>query len=564
MPTRLISFVALTLFLLIAGSSPRVSAQADAPLRYDWQPSQVFAYNAKIVVDLPDKTETYQGTITYTVKSVANDNRVVTYQGGLPKSTKSKDTGRRPGFGPFRGPPGPPPSPFSRSNFRGSEQTTNDLTVSPTGEVTSMKGDSQLPYLIGNVSLLPFEQVPDAPQRQWRIGGGVSITEKEERSEMRPHFGPFDPFGRGQREEEVQAASESASYSITGNQGDLVTVSKTYELKSPAPKAGESGFVFSGNGTWTFNRKLHVSESLHMDQKLVITTGNQQVTVPVTIDYRRLTEEELAKLQAERERQQAELRRKAEEMAAAEAEKKRLAEAPLTAEEKQAALASLRATDKAALTQALGDLAKKTPKDPDSEVAAAIEGLLKHPDRLIREAAHKALLNWSLEYKPRGALDGKYKGPGSVDSTARVVTADTPLYVGQIVQLKDNWRWVPADILEVLEDGKVKVHPRGWSTKAWDKVVARDAIQLAPDALFQPYKSPTAAAASTEIAMRTWSDATGTYKIEATYLGVTDGKVQLRRQDGREISVPLDRLSPADQQYVQQTQAAKRPPNPFE
>jgi hypothetical protein len=567
MPHPFHRFAVLSVFLWAALSVTRVSAQANQALRYDWQPNQVFAYSVKIVVDLPDSTETYQGTTNYTVKAVAADSRLVIYQGGLPKAKASKSTGGPRGFGPrgfgpFGPRMGPPPSPFSRSNFRGSEQTTNEITLSPTGKVTSLKNDSQLPYLLGNVSLLPFEPLPDTPRREWKVSEGMAITEKEERSDMRPHFGPFDPFGGGQREEEVQAASESTSYAIAREQGDLVSVSKTYELKSPAPKPGEAGFTFTGTGTWTFNRKLHVSESLHMDLKLVQAKGNEQVTVPITVDYRRLTEDELAKIQAERQRQQEELRKKAEETARAEAEKKRQAEAPLTPEEKQASLSGLQGTDVAALTKVLGDLAKKSPKDPDTQIATAIEPLLKHADRLVREAAHKALLQWSPSYRPRGELDRQYGGTASVESTARVVTKDTPLYVGQILQLKEHWRWVPADILEVLGDGTVKVHPRGWSTNAWDKAVTRENLQLAPDELFQPYKSPTAGPA---VALRTWSDSTGTFKIEATYLGLSDGKVQLKRQDGREISVPLDRLSPQDQQYVQQAQqAAKQPQNPFE
>ena len=182
-------------------------ADADGPLRYDWQVGQTFAYEAKIAVDLPDRVETYQGTIQYTVNSVEADNRQVTYQGGLPKSTKTKGSGR-PGFGPMLRPPGPPPSPFSRSNFRGSEQTTNELTISSRGAVVGIQGDSQLPYLIGNVSLLPFEPLPDAAQPKWDVTIGASVTEKDDRRDMRPRFGPFDPFGRGEREESVQAASE--------------------------------------------------------------------------------------------------------------------------------------------------------------------------------------------------------------------------------------------------------------------------------------------------------------------------------------------------------------------
>jgi hypothetical protein len=48
---------------------------------------------------------------------------------------------------------------------------------------------------------------------------------------------------------------------------------------------------------WQFCRKEHVSESLRMDHKLLITKDNQQVTVPIAVEYRRLNDAELAEPQ---------------------------------------------------------------------------------------------------------------------------------------------------------------------------------------------------------------------------------------------------------------------------
>ena len=550
----------LPLFVL-AGWCGAAAAQS-ATLRYDWQPAQSFAYKTTITVELPDKTETFQGVTTYTVKAAEGDSRLVVYQGGLSKSTKAKERERARGFGPpgLRR-PGRPPGPFSRTNFRGTESTTNEITLSPLGSVTRLKGDSQLPYLLGNVSLLPFEPLPDASRKQWTATSGTSITEKADRTDGRfPRFGPLGPFGDGAREEEVQAATETSTYSIASQDGDIVSIAKTYELKSPSPKAGEQGFELAGSGTWKFNGKLNVPESLHMDQKLVVSSGNSQVTVPITIDYHRLSAEELAQIEAERERQAAEARRRNEEAMAAKEEERRRSEAPLTAEEKQAVLAALKGRDAAAQTESLADLAKRNPLDTDPAIAAAIEALLQHDDQAVRLAAHKALLKWSAAYRPRGELDGQYAGPQGVASSGRPVGPDTPLFVGQIVQLRDNRRWIPADILELAGDGRIKVHPRGWNTDAWDKLVAREQLQLAPDELFQPAQSPTAAGT-----LHTWSDVTGTHKIEAEYLGVLEGKVRLKRKDGREINVPIDSLSKTDQARVEELQkAAAAPPNPFE
>ena len=49
---------------------------------------------------------------------------------------------------------------------------------------------------------------------------------------------------------------------------------------------------------------------------------------------------------------------------------------------------------------------------------------------------------------------------------------------------------------------------------------------------------------------RRWLDASGEHQMNAQYLGVRDGAVQLRRTDGKEIAVPLTKLSPQDQAFV--------------
>ena len=51
---------------------------------------------------------------------------------------------------------------------------------------------------------------------------------------------------------------------------------------------------------------------------------------------------------------------------------------------------------------------------------------------------------------------------------------------------------------------------------------------------------------------RTWTDKTGKFKVSAELVEVQDGKALLRRADGKEISVPLERLSDADQQFVKE------------
>ena len=49
---------------------------------------------------------------------------------------------------------------------------------------------------------------------------------------------------------------------------------------------------------------------------------------------------------------------------------------------------------------------------------------------------------------------------------------------------------------------------------------------------------------------RTWTDASGDYRTEAALAGVENGQVRLERADGSIVTVPMERLSDSDQQYV--------------
>jgi hypothetical protein len=92
-----------------------------------------------------------------------------------------------------------------------------------------------------------------------------------------------------------------------------------------------------------------------------------------------------------------------------------------------------------------------------------------------------------------------------------------------------------------------------------------DALFIAkPPAKDEPAPSTTApettpvappspvAPVTAEAAVRTWSDSTGEFKVAAELVGFEFGLVQLKRQDGKILSVPLEKLSPADQQIVRQ------------
>jgi hypothetical protein len=59
--------------------------------------------------------------------------------------------------------------------------------------------------------------------------------------------------------------------------------------------------------------------------------------------------------------------------------------------------------------------------------------------------------------------------------------------------------------------------------------------------------------------LRPWTDISGTFRVEAAFLHLKEGKVTLRRKDGTTITIPLERLDKADQAFVQELKVARQP-----
>lgn len=69
-----------------------------------------------------------------------------------------------------------------------------------------------------------------------------------------------------------------------------------------------------------------------------------------------------------------------------------------------------------------------------------------------------------------------------------------------------------------------------------------------------------ALAATARAEMRTWSDASGKFNVEAEFVAIDGEKVILRNADGKEIKVPLDKLSEEDQQAANELAGSEDSP----
>ncbi len=62
--------------------------------------------------------------------------------------------------------------------------------------------------------------------------------------------------------------------------------------------------------------------------------------------------------------------------------------------------------------------------------------------------------------------------------------------------------------------------------------------------------------------LRTWSDQSGKYQVQAKFLSAVDGKVTLQRPDGSQLRIDLDKLSAEDQKHI--AGLASESENPFQ
>ena len=61
---------------------------------------------------------------------------------------------------------------------------------------------------------------------------------------------------------------------------------------------------------------------------------------------------------------------------------------------------------------------------------------------------------------------------------------------------------------------------------------------------------------------RTWTDATGTFTVEAAFVKFEAGKVHLAKKDGGAAAIAVGQLSKADQQFVRETLAGRTAAKP--
>lgn len=346
-------------------------AEGTTPLlRYRWEAGKDYAYTVQIEVDAGNEFEVYGGTPTYAVRKSGRDGTELVFNGRLMQTRRIKDPSRFPIGAPrFNG----PYSPFSGVGFSGFAEE-HVLHVDDRGNVQSMKGSSQLPHMLGNLSQLTIFPIPDEIRDRWEESSRTSVTLFTDRYPQ-SMFGPrLGPFGSRDAEERLDA-KEKINYTIAGRRGEFYVVRKKYELKSLQTVNEHPRVQLVGDLEIEFDAKHGLPISVDGKFTLAQSTENTTHRSPITISARLLTEAEVTKLREEQ----------------AEAAKRK----PVDDKTLDDLLAVVRSGDKGKERAAMTRLERVEPTSRQNEVSQILVGFLKDKESFTRQAAARALVPWS-------------------------------------------------------------------------------------------------------------------------------------------------------------------------
>ncbi len=366
----------------------------DAPTwRYALRTGDVFAYEVTVSADRPDAQDQLSGVATYTVKAVTDQQVEVSFAGQLHRKETPKPSaktgGPRPGFRGPGGPGGPRGPMFRNEAMTGLLWQTNEIKLTKTGSVVSIKGTSYLPYLLGNLSLLPFEAFPNEPKSSWQVDLGASIVESGSESRMPLHR--F--FGDDSDKEKRTSATETAKYDLDRKNGTVATVRRAYDLSTVKVDGKGAQFTLQTNGSLDFDLGRSLTTLAEFKGKFGAKEDNVSVEVPLVIKLRLMTDAERKQHEEKQKAELAERQAKLKELQTKNAEK--LA-TPLTDAERKEIIKTLQTGRPANVIGTLMGLQKRDPASADKDVARAIKSLLEDKNGGVRRAATDAWGKWSM------------------------------------------------------------------------------------------------------------------------------------------------------------------------
>ena len=270
------------LFSILASFSSGLSAaQQSAELRYGWDKNETLVYQVTVEVDQGDYWTILSGHPSYQVISSNEDGLQFRFSGLLNESQKAKPgkrilfrgPGRRSPFSPFTG--------VAPGGLGRTQPTV--IKMNARGEIISRTGSSQLPFLLGNLSELMLELLPENTEKTWKEETDISISLNSGRL-PRPSIIRDD--------KKLIRAKQTTTYTRQKATDQGLEILKEFHLRTIETVNNEPRFEIVGTGTLIFDIDRGRPLKLTFEQTVIERENNTTEKTPLKISYRLLSDEE--------------------------------------------------------------------------------------------------------------------------------------------------------------------------------------------------------------------------------------------------------------------------------
>ncbi|HEY1683212.1 MAG TPA: HEAT repeat domain-containing protein [Tepidisphaeraceae bacterium] len=337
---------------------------------YHFSANHRMVYDVKITAELPDQKQTISGNLFYTIKSVdpsepqASVNFFTTLH--LNSSFSSNQ---------HNGPFFQNSSVLPFANIGIDLSRGRDIVVSQSGRVIEYGAEDQLPYMLGNA---------------WDLGVASSPSDQKQSNtqqiiDLQNRFSNFPRAGFASQEH--RTAMESVSYSSAAPRDGAHVIDVKYQLVSDETSNGASVIRDTGSGQIAFDPQSGWVQTRDMSYHILYRQNHVTMDIPVEVHV---------KLLGSAEAQHAwQMHQDAFALAMKE-QAERNAPKLLDNDSITAALEKLTSQDAFKVRDACEQLEHAiVVKSRQSEVARALEPLMKHSEEMVRIESTKALAVWA-------------------------------------------------------------------------------------------------------------------------------------------------------------------------
>jgi hypothetical protein len=247
-------------------------------LRYGWKAGETYLYSVRIEAKLDS------GTIVLT--SLNNYGCVKADRDGFWLRQRNNLIARK------EDPDGKSTPTILRSGLTAAART-NDIRIDAFGNVLKSSGESQLPFVLGNLSMLAIVPFSTEGKTTWEVKSDCIVRESAPAKPVNPRLKKMFPAPKVTPMPTTNdyPALETFTFTLVKRDGNLAVINKKYVLKTRHEENGKPYLEFHGEGPITFDVKAGVPRALEFKGVLKWASRAQE---PIAVSFKLLEGEELA------------------------------------------------------------------------------------------------------------------------------------------------------------------------------------------------------------------------------------------------------------------------------